>query len=101
MPSGKNAWLTFLTFDPLIKIVIFHALLAISMTNILLVELPITAETQPILYNLYRYVVCGAEILLYIPVYLWKFHMQHAACINCIVLMHALRLQLNLLQICG
>ena len=34
MPSGKNAWLTFLTFDLLIKIVIFHALLAVSMTNI-------------------------------------------------------------------
>ena len=37
MPSGKNAWLTFLTFDLLIKIVILHALLAVSMTNILLV----------------------------------------------------------------
>ena len=40
MPSGKNAWLTFLTFDLfLIKIVILHALLAVSMTNILLVYL--------------------------------------------------------------
>ena len=29
MPSGKNAWLTFLTFDLLIKIVILHALLAV------------------------------------------------------------------------
>ena len=38
MPSGTNAWLTFLTFDLLIKIVILHALLAVSMTNILLVE---------------------------------------------------------------
>ena len=38
MPSGKNAWLTFLTFDLLIKIVILHALLAVSMTNILLVN---------------------------------------------------------------
>ena len=37
MPSGKNAWLTFLTFDLLIKIVILHALLAVSMPNILLV----------------------------------------------------------------
>ena len=37
MPSGKNAWLTFLTFDLLIKIVILHALLTVSMTNILLV----------------------------------------------------------------
>ena len=38
MPSGKNAWLTFLTFDLLIKIVILHnALLAVSMTNIFLV----------------------------------------------------------------
>ena len=41
MPSGKNAWLTFLTFDLLIKIVIFHALLAVSMTNILLVVQPV------------------------------------------------------------
>ena len=38
MPSGKNVWLTFLTFDLLIKIVILHALLAVSMTNILLVR---------------------------------------------------------------
>ena len=38
MPSGKNAWLIFLTFDLLIKIVILHALLAVSMTNILLVN---------------------------------------------------------------
>ena len=38
MPSGKNAWLTFLTFDLLIKIVILHALLAVSMSNILLVH---------------------------------------------------------------
>ena len=30
-------WLTFLTFDLLIKIVILHALLAVSMTKILLV----------------------------------------------------------------
>ena len=30
-------WLTFLTFDLLIKIVILHALLAATMTNILLV----------------------------------------------------------------
>ena len=37
MPSGKNAWLTFLIFDLLIKIVILHALLAGSMANILLV----------------------------------------------------------------
>ena len=37
MPSSKNAWLTILTFDLLIKIVILHALLAVSMTNILLV----------------------------------------------------------------
>ena len=41
MPSGKNAWLTFLTFDLLIKIVILHALLAVSMTNILLVVQPV------------------------------------------------------------
>ena len=39
MASGKNAWLTFLTFDLLIKIVILHALLAVSMTNIILVLL--------------------------------------------------------------
>ena len=32
-------WLGFLTFDLLIKIVILHALLAVSMTNILLVIL--------------------------------------------------------------
>ena len=38
MPSGKNVWLTFLTFDLLIKIVILHALLAATMTNILLVN---------------------------------------------------------------
>ena len=38
MPSGKNAWLTFLTFNLLIKIVILHALLAVSMPNILLVS---------------------------------------------------------------
>ena len=37
MPSGINAWLSFLTFDLLIKIVILHALLAVSMTNTLLV----------------------------------------------------------------
>ena len=37
MPSGKNVWLTFLTFDLLIKIVILHTLLAVSMPNILLV----------------------------------------------------------------
>ena len=37
MPSGINAWLSFLTFDLLIKIAILHALLAVSMTNILLV----------------------------------------------------------------
>ena len=63
MPSGKNAWLTILTFDLLVKkfdfckfdyqlallaatmtnillvkIVILHALLAVSMTSILLVQ---------------------------------------------------------------
>ena len=36
-PRAKNEWLTFLTFDLLIKIVILHALLAVSMTSILLV----------------------------------------------------------------
>ena len=48
MPSGKNAWLTFLTFDLLIKIVILHALLAVSMTNILLV---IFAFFSTLVYN--------------------------------------------------
>ena len=43
MPSGKNAWLTFLTFDLLVKKFDFCkfdyqlALLAATMTNILLV----------------------------------------------------------------
>ena len=36
MPLGKNAW-QLLTFDLLIKIEILHALLAVSMTSILLV----------------------------------------------------------------
>ena len=44
MPLGKNAWLTFLTFDLLIKIVILQALLAVSMTNILLVVVVQRAE---------------------------------------------------------
>ena len=35
MPSGKNAWLTFLTFDLLMILAI---LLAVSMPNILLVH---------------------------------------------------------------
>ena len=38
MPSGKKAWLTFLTFDLLMKIAILDALLAVSMPNILLVR---------------------------------------------------------------
>ena len=38
MASGKNAWLTFLTFDLLQKkVVILHALLTVLMPNILLV----------------------------------------------------------------
>ena len=35
--AGKNALSLFLTFDHFAKIVILHALLAVSMTNILLV----------------------------------------------------------------
>ena len=37
MPSGKNAWSLFVTFNLLKKFVILHALLAATMTNILLV----------------------------------------------------------------
>ena len=44
MPSGKNAWLTFLTVDLLIKSVILHALLAATMTNILLVVLAVLVQ---------------------------------------------------------
>ena len=51
MPSGKNAWLTFLTFDLLIEIVILHALLAVSMTNILLVII-ISSPPPPFLHRL-------------------------------------------------
>ena len=51
MPSGKNAWLSFLTFDLLIKIVILHALLAVSMTNILLVK---QQSLVVVCYNLLR-----------------------------------------------
>ena len=54
MPSGKNTWLTFLTFDLLIKNVILHALLAATMTSILLVIITLTlyvSENQSLLFK--------------------------------------------------
>ena len=57
MPSGKNAWLTFLTFDLLIKIVILHALLAVSMTNILLVGGASAASAATVRSSKLRFVI--------------------------------------------
>ena len=53
-PSAKNAWLTFLTFDLLIKIVILHALLAVSMSNIFLV-IKQSGKTWPVRLNVGRW----------------------------------------------
>ena len=46
MPSGKNVWLTYLTFDLSIKIEILHALLTVSMPSILLVMQPTKQSSE-------------------------------------------------------
>ena len=38
MPSGKNAWSLFVTFDLFVILTILHVLLIAAMTDILLVE---------------------------------------------------------------